>query len=1647
MPGMSWNSNSLLAQSPVGGQIVAGVGTIDSSLSDRTNITTTTDRAVINWNDFSVGAGHTVNFDQLNSTSAVLNRVVGNAPQSLINGAITSNGNVFVSNPSGVVIGSTGVINTNGFTATTLDISNERFMNGDLTFSGQSAASIVNNGHINTGDGGAHLIASQVFNNGTIETTGVINLATGGQLKMSGGRYIQADLETISNGISGGSSLIKNSGDMRAIGGLEVGGEVYLVNPNGAIVNDANIVAALKNPDGSQAGGHVEMIASGNTTLSGASVDVSGATGGSVIATGDSVSILASEIDASGEHGGGNVRIGGGWQGKDAQVANAVNTTVSADSTISVDSTLDGDAGTAVVWADQKTEFAGQINARALGDGDGGQAEVSGKQDLLFTGNVALLASNPEYQHGSLLLDPATFTLDAANQDAIRAQWGSGNLTIVAQDTISIDVDLFPTDSPGGDEKFSTDGSKTLLTIQEEGGGDGAVDIIIGGEIRDRRTGSAAVNINAGTGSVTVTATGKIDSSLGGLSDVTVYANTLDVVGDATFDVLVATGNQTVGLGDNATGVLNLSDNTLANVSIGEIQGSDFDLDMLSTGRARSAIRVVGDNVNIDRFNGQALDIESDDLTITGPIDGSGRFRFIGQANQTIGLGSGAGSLQFSKSILAGITGFSQFEMGHNTTSGSDISIVDAGLNFNSVTLRGSSIDIDRLSIGESLSLYTDSLNVQNALTKTSNAGTLYLQSMSNTRTVGLGDGTAGLLNVTADEFDFLGQYNAFDVLVGSGVITVSEDFTGNYSSRIKLNNSNGLIHLDGVSLDSNLFQLFSNDIQITNAVMGDIDTTDLDFNAGVNRMAVGSASPGDWTIDNSEFALLSGFETLTLHNEQLNGIMDIAGAGPGNNLDFSSITSGTVNFLSDSLRLADVSVPEALNLTVFSGLAFDGEVTTDDNTKTLKITAGHAAINQSGSTTLGLGTGTAGAVQLDDSELARIQQFATLHAKHVSAISPGTTQVNATMDRNLILEGGQQTDIQSLTLTGGSDLDVSTTFVSGGTGNPGNDRIIMGNVTTDGDITLDSSRLEVNGDVHTVSGDVSVDTQVTTVGNGSQTSHVGIGTANGTTTIDTGTLNVNASNLAGAQIGYAFTGTETQTASGDITIETTGDINLTGQGAFFAAIGHGDDLGGDDTGKTVSGDVTVSGGKNVTLQKAHVGHLVDPSGTYASGSTSVFAGIADFNEDNENRTGGDFHQPYSLNIDSQSILVSADFSDDGQLSLYAPSLSSYNLDPSALLNGGNATGSPPTNFAGPSDPANEFFGDYVGTLSNNWSLYSAPIGLDVQIIDATSVYGAVITSPATVDLLSNPSVLFGATSVGDLGLQVDYSNIDEQTDAGTYTLQVDGDNLKSGYFVRKVYRNGETYGTGPGVLITNYGRHIITPATLNISVSNQTKTFGDLFTWTGNEFVATGLVNNQTIDNLLMTSTGAVATATVAGGPYTIIGSTPTGANFNALNYSISIFDGSMNVIPAPLDVYLLTSSKLVGTEGESVTSDFVIVGLKNGDLINEISVLSEGLPSSAIVGSYSMSIDTLFGVGYDATNYAINLVNPVYTVYVPNDETVNDLWTRYNNALMTLPRMLSGGGGAVQVSVGGRSSVEITDRKRRDDGNDDDESNDSDS
>ncbi len=149
-------------------------------------------------------------------------------------------------------------------------------------------------------------------------------------------------------------------------------------------------------------------------SLSGSNV----ATTGNLTAPAGRVEVLGTEtvalledatIDVSAPAGGGTVLIGGDFQGRGV-VPNAKRTYVGDNVTINADALTNGNGGKVIVWADEVTGFYGNISARGgIDSGNGGLVEVSGKEHLIFRGNVNTSAVNG--LPGILLLDPTNITI------------------------------------------------------------------------------------------------------------------------------------------------------------------------------------------------------------------------------------------------------------------------------------------------------------------------------------------------------------------------------------------------------------------------------------------------------------------------------------------------------------------------------------------------------------------------------------------------------------------------------------------------------------------------------------------------------------------------------------------------------------------------------------------------------------------------------------------------------------------------------------------------------------------------------------------------------------------------------------------------------------------------------------------------------------------------------------------------------------------------------------------------------------------------------------------------------------------------------------------------------------------------------------
>ncbi|MEQ8494784.1 MAG: filamentous hemagglutinin N-terminal domain-containing protein, partial [Gammaproteobacteria bacterium] len=303
---------------------------------------------------------------------------------------------------------------------------NEAVNLGRLLAAGGSVSVLAGTLH-HSGEINADAITRDSAGNVVLAASGDVHLDSGSRISASGegsagtvavsagdeGR-IYALGSIAADGDTGGSVALEAdrvlaAGAVSAHGVID-GGEVE-VSATTEIIATAS--ARLDAASDSGRGGRVALDGGANV-FSSALVVADGLTGGEVEVLGDEVTLASATIDASGQAGGGRVRVGGGFQGGEGLPA-AQAVTANASTVIKADATAAGDGGSVVVWADGTTRFDGIVSAHGgAASGDGGEVEISGKEALAFAGRVDVGA--PNGAAGSLLLDPKNITFSAEEQ-------------------------------------------------------------------------------------------------------------------------------------------------------------------------------------------------------------------------------------------------------------------------------------------------------------------------------------------------------------------------------------------------------------------------------------------------------------------------------------------------------------------------------------------------------------------------------------------------------------------------------------------------------------------------------------------------------------------------------------------------------------------------------------------------------------------------------------------------------------------------------------------------------------------------------------------------------------------------------------------------------------------------------------------------------------------------------------------------------------------------------------------------------------------------------------------------------------------------------------------------------------------------------
>jgi filamentous hemagglutinin family protein len=465
---------------PQGAVPTFGTATVRQTTPGLTEIVQTTPRAGLDWTSFSIAAGERVNVLQPDARSVLLNRVVGENP-SLIYGALSSNGSVWLINPRGIVFGAGSRIDVGSLVASTLSITQEDLVSGRLQLGAGAGTpgALRSEGQITATDGSVILVSPQLLHSGQIQARRV-GLAAASEVLVD----VEGDGLIFFNVRNDRlDSRLALLGGVRADGGTA---EIRAAARAGFADTVLNLEGVVQARSLGQRNGRIVVDggSSGVTMVSGqldASGTAAGERGGSITVLGQNVGLAAGAVlDASGTVGGGSLRVGGDFQGGNPELHNAERVSIVTGARLAADALVQGDGGRIIVWSDQVTRYGGALSARGgAAGGNGGFAEVSGKATLQFAGAVDLSA--PWGLAGTLLLDPDTITINNAGT-AVSAP-ATVNFADAPDDTeftkSSINALL------GGGTNVSL-AAKNLITIANQGGGlagSGKLTLRSGGDI------------------------------------------------------------------------------------------------------------------------------------------------------------------------------------------------------------------------------------------------------------------------------------------------------------------------------------------------------------------------------------------------------------------------------------------------------------------------------------------------------------------------------------------------------------------------------------------------------------------------------------------------------------------------------------------------------------------------------------------------------------------------------------------------------------------------------------------------------------------------------------------------------------------------------------------------------------------------------------------------------------------------------------------------------------------------------------------------------------------------------------------------------------------------------------------------------------
>ncbi|NET45932.1 CHAT domain-containing protein [Okeania sp. SIO2B3] len=996
---------------------------------------------------FGLDAGQIANFLSNPQIQNILGRVVG-GEASVINGLIQvtgGNSNLFLMNPAGILFGPSAQLNVPAnFTATTANgiqfgeewfnaegINNYQALIGNPTafaFTMGQPGSLINAGNLEVNPGqNLALLAGSIVNTGQLAASGgqVTMTAVPGQrvVKISQTGHILGITITVPD------AEVRQAEDWRqpifnlydllaeAGGGDELGvviganGTIQLTDPNVTIPNDAGTA-----------------IASGD-------VDVSGETGGSVGVFGDKVGVVGAEIDASGTNGGGNVLIGGDYKGQ-GTVPNATQTFVGSDSTIRADALSSGDGGRTIVWADETTEFYGNITARGgLNFGNGGFAEVSGKENLIFQGTADLSAVNGSV--GTLLLDPRNILISTAANSS----------------------DEFSNESPNiFQDQFSEEEQITINSSTLEG-----ITAAITLEATNDITIQDGLSLNFAESTNSITFRADADGQAGGdfsmdqSQSITAPGRSIEISG-----ANVTTGNINTSTNSTITGdpggEITLTA-TNGNITTGNLDSSSVTLDESENLNNVTTTGTIGGVITLNATNGNITTGNINSFSSTGSVGDSVTANAAPGGSITIEATTG------NIEIQGNINSFSRADSIDNEPPDDGSGLITAIANSNT----GGDIDLDA---GGSINI-TGDLDSSSVAIATDTSGQARANDTSNNATGGrveltTNSGSLTIGNITTSSIALVSGNQ--DSIANSGssgdiILNASENIFMNASDNLTLQTDTRNLTSVNVTLDN--LDSSSQGLANSGGSSNELQGGDITFNGQVvlnEDITISTSESGDITFNNTLNGTALGSQNLTLNAETGN----ITFNGIGNNQPLNSLVIGAnstgniqlagehfflneFTFNNPVILLDDTTISvQSSDLANNSGniLSLNNTVIAEENNLTLNADEVNLSNTVSGTANLTFQPSTENVnielggetnpnnLNITTAELQQLQGFSSVTIGQVGgneSIEVGTTETLDLSNGNfdLTLGGGSVNFINGIILTDNSVLTLNTGLVT----------------------------------------------------------------------------------------------------------------------------------------------------------------------------------------------------------------------------------------------------------------------------------------------------------------------------------------------------------------------------------------------------------------------------------------------------------------------------------------------------------------------------------------------------------------------------------------------------------------------------------------